>query len=54
MTCLEENLVILFVLCLNKRKKTELLASELITPGVGVGEHKRNIDFATSVSASQT
>jgi hypothetical protein len=53
MSCLEENLVILFVICLNKRKKAELLASELITRGVGVGEHKRNIDFAARVNASQ-
>jgi predicted NUDIX family phosphoesterase len=53
MTCLEENLNILLVIYLNKRKRTELLASLLIIQSVGVGGHKRNIDLAASVNASQ-
>jgi len=53
MNCLEEKLDIFFVINLNKRKRTELLARLLITSGVGAEGRKRNIDLAARVIASQ-
>jgi len=43
----------LFVIKLNKRKRTELLARLLITSGVGVEGRKRNIDLAARINAFQ-